>query len=172
MNRGTGSTMHKACHRTTSRLAMSVTQNAWSEARWSLGQQRRGTTGGSDLTGHTWIPLRAGEKHLTFWRGWEGFMKEFSWWLVQMKTLQMGRAVQSYCFWTKVSVTVKFCEFLLLILKTAFFTVKMSIFILMPLNNLSSFSKFTLICSVLENQLSKCYRNVCKILANIPGKHT
>lgn len=45
---------------------MSVTQNAWSEARWSLGQQRRGTTGGSDLTGHTWIPLRAGREASNF----------------------------------------------------------------------------------------------------------
>lgn len=67
MNGGKGSVMHKGCHRVMSRLGMSVTQkNAWSDARLSLWQQRWGTTGGSDLTGHNWIPLRAGREASNF----------------------------------------------------------------------------------------------------------
>lgn len=39
------------------------------------------------------------------------------------------------------------------------------------LNNLSSFSKSALICSVVESQLAKCYRNVSKILVKTPSKY-
>lgn len=122
MNLGKGSMVYKACHRIIiSMMGMSVIQkNVWYDSRWSLWQQRWGTTGG-------WIhtdSLRASREASKL----SGEVGRASWRSFQMKTLEVGRAAQSYCFWTKVPVTIKLCEFLLFILKTSFFTVKMSIF--------------------------------------------
>lgn len=77
--------------------------------------------------------------------------QSFRWWL---------SFVSSYFWFQKSPFSLSRCQFPILSCNTyaCFWTTFSS-------------SKFALNCSVLGNQLSKCYRNVYKIHVNTPSKH-